>query len=173
MVCQLWSQFNIEFHWISLNLYMCRPPSCLTSQSPTCPSCLVSWRRKCLPPSSTVRSSATMTRRRSTRWGCLTPAWIRSACWTSARPHFAPRCTRNAQTLKKLVRTNNQSEHLWKHSGFNNSKKSVGKSLNIIGLLSKSQMLYRICSALWTCLCPGMNTFNEENSDLLWSNWRF
>lgn len=82
-----------------------RPPSCPTNRSPTCPSCPASWRRRCSPPSSTVKSSATTTRRRSTRCGCLTPAWTRSACWTCARPRCAPPCTRSAQTSRKQVRS--------------------------------------------------------------------
>lgn len=81
-----------------------RHPSCPTNQNRTCPSCPVSWRRRCLPPSSTVRSSVPTTRRRITHCGCLTPVWTRSACWMSAHPLCALPCTRNAQPLRKQVR---------------------------------------------------------------------
>lgn len=70
----------IRLLFIYIFLFVHRHPSCLTSQSPTCPSCPVSWRRRCLPPSSTVRSSVPTTRRRTTHCGCLTPVWTRSAC---------------------------------------------------------------------------------------------
>lgn len=92
---------------VSVHVYVCvcRPPSCLTNQSPTCPSCPVSWRRRCLPPSLIVRSSVTMMRIRSTRYGCLTPELIRFVCWTSGHPRCVPPCTRNARTLKKQVRS--------------------------------------------------------------------
>lgn len=87
--------------WIFVPL---RPPSCLTSRSPTCPSCPASWRRRCLPLLSTARSYTTTTRTKSTRWECLTVVWKRCGCWTSGRRRCAPRCTRNAPTLKKQVR---------------------------------------------------------------------
>lgn len=63
-----------------MNSAHCRPPSCRISPNPTCRSSPASWRRRCLPLSSTARSCATTTRTKSTRCECLIPVLTRSAC---------------------------------------------------------------------------------------------
>lgn len=79
-----------------------RPPSCQTSQSPTCPSSPTSLRRRCSPRSSTTRSCPSG-RRRSRCSASLMHASTRPASTMSALPASDPPATRGVPSSRSLV----------------------------------------------------------------------
>lgn len=92
---------------MSIFLYLracvcCRPRSCPTSPSPTCPSSPTSLRRRCSPPSSTTRSCPSG-RTKSHCSASLTLASTRPASTTSALPAFDLPATRGVPSWRSPV----------------------------------------------------------------------